>query len=205
MPLLTAGARFAQLVSLAVLGAACYGSSPGLTPTAGDGGGDASADAGAGDVTLPLADAGDASHHPPYAVCPDAMAPSFSSLFARMLSTRSCGVTAQFDCHSTSGALPRAQGGTGSLLDFSLDAATVYTELLGDGGGYPSTNVQGDAGRIVLRVAPGDADASMLYIKLALPTETDPRYGLAMPPTGLVCPTALDAVKAWIDDGGAAN
>jgi hypothetical protein len=122
-----------------------------------------------------------------------------------MLATGSCGVSGAFDCHSSTGALPRAQGGTGSLLDFSLDAAAVYAELLGDGGGYPSTNVNGDAGRLVLRVAPHNAHASLLYLKLALPTETDPRYGTAMPPTGLVCPPALDAVKTWIDDGAGAK
>jgi hypothetical protein len=136
-----------------------------------------------------------------YAVCPDAMGPIFPSIYTEMLSTASCGTLGTYDCHSSLGALPVKVGGTGSLLDLSLDASTVYAELLGDGSGYPSTNARGDAGAIVPRVAPGNADGSMLYIKLALPTEVDPRYGEAMPPRGLVCPASLDAVKRWIDDG----
>jgi hypothetical protein len=139
---------------------------------------------------------------PHYAVCPDAMAPTFPSILAQMFATASCGVASQFDCHSTTGALPKREGGTGSLLDFSLDAAAVYAELLGDGGGSPSINVDGDAG-VVLRVAPGQADASLLYIKLALPTATDPRYGTAMPPNELPCPSVLDTVRVWIEDGAA--
>jgi hypothetical protein len=131
------------------------------------------------------------------------MAATFPSILTQMFATASCGVNNAFDCHSTTGALPRKDGGTGSLLDFSLDAAAVYAELLGDGAGSPSVNIDGDAGAEILRVAAGDAEASLLYIKLALPTATDPRYGKAMPPTGLVCPPALDAVKAWIDLGAA--
>lgn len=141
-----------------------------------------------------------------YGLCPDAMAATFPSIFTQMLSTGSCGTNRPYDCHSTTGALPQAEGGTGSLLDFSIDAAAVYAELLGaDAGGYPSVNIAGDAGGVVLRVAPGDASASLLYIKLALPTATDPRFGKAMPPTQSVCPTALDTVKAWIDMGATAQ
>src|SRR5262249_39529329 len=84
--------------SLAVLLAACDGGAPpGVTPTTGEGGGDASleAEGGAG------ADAGDSGTHLHYAVCPDAMAPTFSSIYGRMLSTGSCGVGAMFDCHSS--------------------------------------------------------------------------------------------------------
>jgi len=137
-------------------------------------------------------------------LCPDGMAASFPSILTQMFSTAGCGTGRSFDCHSSTGALPAAEGGTGSLLDFSLDAAAVYQELLGaDGGGQPAVNLDGDAGVVVLRVAPGDASASLLYIKLALPTAIDPRYGKAMPPTQLVCPPALDAVKAWIDNGAA--
>ena len=148
----------------------------------------------------------DASSTISYDICPDGMAASFPGIFTQLLSTASCGTGESFDCHSTTGALPRAEGGTGSLLDLSLDASAVYAELLGaDGGGYPSVNVNGDAGEVVLRVAPGDAGASMLYIKLALTTLTDPRYGEAMPPIQTVCPPAIDAVKAWIDNGAAAK
>jgi hypothetical protein len=184
-------------LSLAALVTACYPAPAALTTDYG--GRDAGVEAGG------LADASDASPDVHYAVCADAMAPTFSSIYGRMLATSSCGVGNIFDCHSSTGALPIADGGTGSLLDFSLDAAAVYAELLGDGSGYPSTNVLGDAGEVVPRVAPGDASASMLYIKLTLPTVMDPRYGTNMPPTEHVCPASLDAIKAWIDDGAAAN
>jgi hypothetical protein len=94
----------------------------------------------------------------------------------------------------------------GNLLDYSLDASAVYAELLGDGGGHPSTNLSGDGGRIP-RVAPFDSDASMLYIKLTLTTHDNPYYGAGMPlPTpGSVCPATLEAVKTWIDQGATSN
>jgi hypothetical protein len=142
----------------------------------------------------------------PNTVCPDGMAPTFPSIFSLMLSTGGCGTGQPYDCHSSTGALPQAEGGTGSLLDFSLDAAAVYEELLGvDAGGQPAVNIDGDAGGVVLRVVPGDASASLLYIKLALPALSDPRYGKAMPPNQAVCPSALDAVGTWIDNGAAAK
>jgi hypothetical protein len=149
-------------------------------------------------------DAGDASDATFYDLCPDGMTADFPSIYTQLLSTQSCGIGTSFECHSSTGALPAAEGGTGSLLDFTLDAPGVYAELLGaDGGGYPAVNVQGDAGGVVLRVAPGDAGASMLYIKLSLAVLYDPRYGEAMPPVQTLCPPAIDAVKAWIDDGAA--
>ena len=185
---------------LAIATSDCSGGAPahpGLEPaadaTVGDAGlvvppGDASADA--------------AAPAPYYGLCPDAMGPTFPSIVTQMFATASCGTNAQFDCHSTTGALSRSEGGTGSLLDFSLDAATIYAELLGDGSGEPAVNIEGDAGGL-LRVAPGQPDASLLYIKLAMPTGFDPRYGLAMPPNVLPCPAVLDTVRAWIDDGAA--
>jgi hypothetical protein len=142
---------------------------------------------------------------PVYAVCPDGMAPAFSSLLTKMFATSGCGAGQAYDCHSSTGALPREEGGTGSGLDFAIDAAAVYAELLGDGGGAPSNNINGDAGGVVLRVAPGDPAASLLYIKLAMPNARDPRYGEAMPPTGLPCPSAVAAVGAWIEAGAPAN
>jgi hypothetical protein len=113
-----------------------------------------------------------------------------------------CGTTTQYNCHSASGA---AASGTGNLLDFSVDAAAVYEQLLGDGGGHSSTNLSGSAH--LLRVVPGDASASFFYIKLLLTNPADPQYGAGMPLTapGSVCPAALDAVKAWIDQGAPRN
>ncbi len=132
-----------------------------------------------------------------YAVCPPGLDASFDELRTRMFATRSCGADQAHNCHSTSGA-----AAVGTFLDFTLDAGAVYAELLGpDGGGQPAANVAGDAK--VLRVVPHDAGASMLYIKLTLKTAADPHYGAGMPFTapGSVCPEALDAVRAWIDQG----
>jgi hypothetical protein len=146
------------------------------------------------------ADAGVVIH---YAVCPEGMDASFSSLFTKMFATTGCGTNDQ-SCHSTIGAAPIAEGGTGSLLNFTEDAHAVYLELLGpDGGGAVASNVQGNVPG--LRVAPGDADASLLYIKLAMPLTSCPAYGEAMPPTGLPCPPVLDAVQSWIDLGAPEN
>jgi hypothetical protein len=139
-----------------------------------------------------------------YAVCPPDMDASFGSIYAQMLvPNATCGTTTQFNCHSASGAAPT---GTGNLLDFSVDAAAVYEQLLGDGGGHASTNLSGSVHN-VLRVVPGDASASYLYIKLMLTTAADPQYGAGMPLTapGSVCPAALEAVKAWIDQGAPRN
>ncbi|MDP9001433.1 MAG: hypothetical protein M3O46_15135 [Myxococcota bacterium] len=184
-----------------------------MLPAPGDGGAlmHVDADAGAalstsvdGDRDVAPMDA-TADANPPilYSLCPDGMAPTFSSIATQMLSTGSCG-SDQNDCHSSIGARPKPEGGWGSLLDFSLDAASIYQELIGaDGGGHNATNVDGDAGGLLLRVASGKADASMLFIKLAPPT--DPRFGVAMPPGKTLCPAAIDAVQSWIDNGAAAN
>jgi hypothetical protein len=135
-----------------------------------------------------------------YAVCPPGIDASFGSIYDLMLSTRTlyCGARAS-GCHSST-----AGSATGSTLDLSLDASAVYAELLGDGGGYPATNIEGDAGHTLLRVVPGDAGASFLYIKITL-TGFDPRYGTGMPldTPGSICPPAIDAVKTWIDEGAA--
>ncbi len=139
-----------------------------------------------------------------YAVCPPGIEPSFTSILTKVLATPSCGINVTGDCHSQSGASDVT--GTGNMLDYTLDAGAVYAELLGDGGGHPSTNLAGNAGSIP-RVAPFDAGASMLYIKLNLTTRADPRYGAGMPLTapGSVCPATLDAVQTWIDQGAANN
>jgi hypothetical protein len=199
--------RSPQLALAVLAAAACQACSPSTSGEAsarGDSGTDGHATTGrdaeteGGTDASDVADAKDAEAG--YAVCPDGLDASFGSIYGAMLSTQagSCGAVG-FGCHSTLSAKT-----TGSRLDFSLDAAAVYAELLGDGGGFPATNVAGDAGGTVLRVVPGDAGASMLYIKLTL-TKDDPRYGAGMPATapGSICPPALQAVKAWIDTGAA--
>jgi hypothetical protein len=177
---------------------------------------DSGVDAGPVDATLvdaTLVDAGpegggDASVAKTYPLCPDAMTSTFPSIVSQLLAAYTCG-SLQNECHSTAGARPFDEGGSGSLLDFSLDAQALYVELLGpDGGGNPSANFYSDGGPVILRVAPGDAGASMLYIKLALPTVFDDRYGFVMPPNGLgrlTCPQALDTVSTWIDNGAPPN
>jgi hypothetical protein len=152
--------------------------------------------------TLPN-DGGTAEAEAGPSACPD-LQPTFSSFLTKVASTSTCGTNMQFNCHSSSGA---GVMGTGNLLDFTLDAGAVYTELLGpDGGGAPSTNLAGNAGHIP-RVVPGDAGASMLYIKLTLTSSSDPKYGSGMPLTapGSLCPAVTDAVKTWIDQGAANN
>jgi hypothetical protein len=136
-----------------------------------------------------------------YAVCPPGLDASFDDMLTRVFSTKSCGTDQKNNCHSTSGASPI---GAGNMLDFTLDASAVYAELLGaDGGGQVAANVSGPPNFKVLRVVPGDAGASMLYIKLTLKNLSDPHYGAGMPLTapGSICPEALGAIKTWIDEG----
>src|SRR5215472_6219174 len=180
---------------LALLGAAgCEaGSAAGAGP-----------DASNSDSTVAQPDAGtdadataDTGYDSGYAVCPEGgLDASYSAIYSLVLATDGCGAQNKV-CHSTFGAQ-----NTGSLLDYSLDASAVYTELLGDGGGALASDPCGDAGGVLLRVVPYDADASFLYIKLTL-THFDRRYGQGMPlyTPASVCPEALDAIKTWIDDG----
>jgi hypothetical protein len=135
-----------------------------------------------------------------YAVCPPGMDASFGSIFGEMLSTdQSCGTGHRLNCHSTSGASP---GGTGNGLDFSEGGAFAYKQLVN----VPAVNLAGNV-HPILRVVPGDASASFLYIKLTLMTSVDNAYGAGMPidNPGSVCPAALEAVKTWIEQGAPQN
>ena len=131
-----------------------------------------------------------------FAVCPDGMVASFDSIYAQMLSPAATCGSGSDSCHSKTGAT-NLNG-----LDYSLDEQGVYLELVGDGGGVPADNVAGTA-KGVLRVVPGDAGASMLYIKLTLDSGTNLLYGSGMPQTapGSVCPAAVGAVATWINGG----
>ncbi len=150
-----------------------------------------------------------------YAVCPPQLNASFSDLLGRMLSTQSCGTGTAYNCHSPTGASPAGVGHglnmalIDSGVEGGLDPAAIYAELVN----HKATN-QGcipslvDGGcPSVDRVVPGDAGASLLYIKLMLTTTTDPVYGAGMPlnTPGSICPEALDAVKTWIDQGANMN
>jgi len=143
----------------------------------------ASCDSGspASPVSLPAPEAG--VEEAGYAVCPPGMDASFGSIFTQMIGTPSCGSNND-SCHDS-----KARANTVSPIDYSLDAATVYVELLGDGGGAPAGNENHPTVH-VLRVKPFDADASMLYIKLTITSQDDPMYGAGMPKTspGSVCP-----------------
>jgi hypothetical protein len=150
------------------------------------------------DATTDEVDAGETGTT--YAVCPPGIDASFGSIYGLMLSSASCGGNSDA-CHSTTGAVAQESG-----LDFSLDGGGVYVELLGpDGGGEVSQNTHGSAK--VLRVAPRDAGASMLYIKLITTSSLDPQYGSGMPLTepGSVCPATVQAVQDWINAGAAKN
>lgn len=153
-------------------------------------------------------DGGDAS----YAVCPPGLDASFSDLLNRVMSTQaSCGAATPYNCHSPSGAAPN---GAGNLLNLALadsgqegglDPAAIYAELVN----HTDSHVWcvGATCPSMERVVPGDASASLLYIKLTLKTSTDPNYGSGMPLStpGSVCPEALDAFKTWIDQGAKMN
>lgn len=161
----------------------------------------------------PVADAAPDVH---YAVCPPELDASFSDLLGRMLSTQeSCGSGTVYNCHSPTGASAAGVGHglnmalVDSGVEGGLDPAAIYAELVN----HKATNlgcipslVDGGCPDID-RVVPGDAGASLLYIKLTLTTTTDPMYGAGMPLStpGSICPEALDAVKTWIDQGAKMN
>lgn len=158
----------------------------------------------------PTDSGGDAS----YAVCPPNLNASFSDLLTRVLSTQaSCGAATPSNCHSPSGATAIGSGLNMALADSGieggLDPAAIYAELVNHRsanlGCIPSLV---DGGCPTLdRVVPGDAGASLLYIKLTLKTTSDPVYGAGMPlnQPGSICPEALDAFKTWIDQGAKMN
>lgn len=189
----------APLAVLAALASGCdEGSAASPTYEANEG--------GAVDATASDAGASDAAEEPTYAVCPDGIDASFGSIYTLLLSTPSissgCGTGDPQTCHSTKGS-----AAAGSGLDFSLEAGAVYVELLGpDGGGQRSTDEDyPDAD--ILRVAPGDAGASMLYVKLTIDSGNEFPYGSGMPlnTPGSVCPATLAAVAAWINAGAPKN
>src|SRR5688500_16527807 len=99
-----------------------------------------------------------------YAIpCEQSVEPRFVSI-ERQLLHRSCG-TAGGSCHSTAGAE------YSGMLDLEHGA---YANLLGDSGsGAPAANIEGTT-QGLLRVKPGDPDASFLMIKMTLATRRDP-------------------------------
>jgi hypothetical protein len=156
----------------------------------------------------------DASSDASYVVCPPGLDASFSDLLNRVMSTQaSCGTAMPYNCHSPTGATP---SGVGNFLNLALadsgvegglDPAAIYAELVN----HTSTNYlctdPKSVCQSILRVAPGDAGASLLYIKFTLKTNSNPHYGEGMPLSqpGSICPEALDAFKTWIDQGAKMN
>lgn len=150
--------------------------------------------AGAGGSEGGVADAA-SEDAPAYAVCPDGLMPTFSSIRDNVFA-HSCLEAGK--CHTSEGAVD--SGG----LDLEMDP---YTALLGaDGTGAKANNPDGSL-KTLKRVVPGDPDHSFLVIKLSTMSGTDPQYGSGMPfPTpGSVCPEALDAIRAWITAGALDN
>jgi hypothetical protein len=135
---------------------------------------------------------GDDSDSSAYQFCPDIDA-TFGSIQPTLFSDP-VGACVNI-CHTPTGA---SRNGN---LDFQLEASDIYAELLGDGGGMPAFNEAGTAH--ILRVTPFDPDASLLYIKLNIHSNTDPLYGSGMPQNmpGSVCPAAIQAVGQWIAQG----
>lgn len=143
--------------------------------------------------TSPLVEAGGV------VICPT-IEPNFASIRSGLLQTNSCGAGRSGSCHSSGGAT------YSGWLDYSVDASALYEEFLGDAGtGHIAQNVgntQADR-KPVYRVIPGDAGASLLYIKLTLTTGNDPDFGSGMPldHVGSLCPADIKAVGDWINGG----
>jgi hypothetical protein len=187
-------------LSAAVVGALVVGCSqegdaaapgPGVDATTADmNAGDDSSDAAFYTICPPLDDAG--------VVSIDA---TFGSIEANLLQTVAGCINI---CHMS---CPKGVTNCGAAVnghlnfDLSLDASDIYAQLLGDGGGMPAYNEGGTAH--ILRVAPFDPDASLLYIKLNLHSGANPLYGSGMPQNspGSVCPPAIAAVGQWIAQG----
>jgi hypothetical protein len=72
--------------------------------------------------------------------------------------------------------------------------------------GAPATNLVGSE-QGLLRVKPGDPNASFIIIKLKSKNRVDSRYGSGMPfnAPGTLCQTSLDAITQWIMAGAPNN
>jgi hypothetical protein len=125
-------------------------------------------------------------------VCPPGLEATFDSIHTKVFAV-SCG-TSTSGCHSRKGSV---NSGGLNLAD------DPYTALLGaDGKGAPAGNIEGSE-KDLLRVVPGDPDASFLVIKLSTRSSQDPKYGSGMPfgAPGSVCPDALATIRKWVEDG----
>lgn len=75
-----------------------------------------------------------------------------------------------------------------------LDAESSYAQLVNVTPTLPNAVARG-----LLRVKPGDPDASFLYIKLSLPRAFDPVFSARMPQAAPALPSEqIEQVRAWI-------
>jgi len=106
-----------------------------------------------------------------------ALQPTLASIQANIF-TPTCAVSG---CHS----------GPGAMLGLRLDAGFSYASLVNKPSFY-------DTNGTLLRVTPGDPDASFLIQKL----EPSPAFGDRMPLTGCCLQqVTIDVIRQWIQDG----
>jgi len=121
--------------------------------------------------------------------CPSGVQPTFSSIYENVLKPICTG------CHQTSVAAAYGH------LDLSLTPPGANYAQLVDVPAHDDAASNPPPG--LLRVKPGDPDASLLWIKLTLKSSQDPRYGSGMPQDrpGVLCQQVTDTVRAWIQAG----
>jgi hypothetical protein len=131
--------------------------------------------------------------------CP-LLQPKYSSIDQNLFKV-SCGTaSSNLNCHSVIGAQ------TASGLDLTGDSWSKLVNV-------PALDLLRDADAGVVDpgvlVAPGNPDASFLVLKLKLKTAHDPRYGSGMPADNIGaiadCPSALDPIVQWIQNGAPRN
>ncbi|HEY4012803.1 MAG TPA: hypothetical protein VGM06_05675 [Polyangiaceae bacterium] len=134
----------------------------------------------------------------------DALAPTFTNVYATIISSRCTS------CHQ-----PGKGGVTTGMLDMSTQAL-AYADLVGvaaagvgagaSGVMCASLGVDADGGPQLLRVVPGDSPDSLIYEKVnAKVLGVNPPCGNAMPASGAaLTPDQVAFIAAWID-GGALN
>lgn len=119
--------------------------------------------------------------------CIDELEPTLASIQSRIFD-RSCAASS---CHDAS--LPQAELNLSSAVDSGMNLVDVNSVQV------PS----------LLRVAPGDSDASYLVNKILGEDIAAGTQRMPLNTSGIVlCDPEIDAIRQWIDDGadtGAAN
>jgi hypothetical protein len=94
----------------------------------------------------------------------------------------------------------------GGGLVFGASKDDAYAQLMMPAMGMtrpPSTSMTHCVDTKLKRVAPNDADASLLYAKLR--TDKGPPCGNRMPPGSELCAPTLEAIRMWIASGAKNN